>query len=344
MNKKLLPLMIAGLLGLSSVKAQYFTLRVAGGYAFPGLQNNEALIGPKVDPFSPDKDGLVGMANINDSIPFNQPIKGSYGKGGNFTFGFGYMINPYVGFELGVSYLKSATYTCNQTRELTIQVIPNPPTFSSVGYFMNAKISTHAFGVSLMPSIILQAAKPGWKVYPYGRFGISMPVFGELTHNIQIDVADEVYTEQPSLGVLISQSPYYLGHHTKVTLKTEGTVSIGVNGAIGVSYKPLPYLQVNAEVNGQYLVTRAKSAKITQWDTDGTSRIADRGIYRTEFNFTDKLDNTSNNQDYNSAYDTNKPKDDWRPTGPFSNLGFNVGITFMLSKKILKKKAASESK
>ncbi len=344
MKKNLLAFAFA-VIGVTSMNAQYFTLRVAGGYAWPGFQNSEHLVGPKVDPFSPDKDGLIDMANINDSIPFNQPINGSYGKGMNFTFGFGYMINPYIGVELGVSYLKSATFSCDQTRELTIQSgFGNPPAFTNVGYYMNAHITTNAFGLSLMPSIIVQGAKPGWKVYPYARLGVSMPVFGELTHKIRIDVADEVFSEQPNLGNTIYKAPYYLGHHTDVTLKTQGDISIGVNGALGVCYKPLPYLAIHAEVNGQYLVIKAKEAKLTQWDADGVSRLEDRGVYRTEFDFIDKLDNTSNNQDYNSAFDKTKPKEDFRPSAPFTNLGFNVGVTFMLSKKILKKKSGAEKK
>jgi hypothetical protein len=311
----------------------YFTLRVAGGYAWPGIQTSEGIMGPKIDPFSPEKDGLLPMANISDTLPLYQPVKGSYGSGMNFTLGLGYMINPYIGFEMGLSVLKSKTYSCQQTRGLTTRLVEGPPPqYQALGYyFMQANISTSALGISLMPSLIIQGAKPGWKVYPYGRLGISLPIYGALEHKVSIDVDTVV------LG-LIKDEPYYLGKHVDVKLKTEGTVSIGMNGALGVAYRPLPYLMVTAEMNGQYLVTRAKSSKITQWDTDGEDRIADRGVYRTEFNFVDKLDGSSNNADYNPNYDKNKPKDDLRPTGPFSNIGFNVGIVVLLSKETLKKK------
>lgn len=321
--------------------AQYYTLRFAGGYAWPGITHTQGVMGPKVDPLSPDKDGLLPMSNMNDSIPSIQTVYGSYGKGMNFTFAFGYMINPYIGVEMGVSYLKSAKITCDQTRQLSTQTgFGQPPSFSTIPFFMNAHIETSAFGVSLMPSVIVRGQKPGWKVFPYGRVGISMPVFGGLVHDITIDVDKEVFDNYPTLVNSIYNAPYFLGKQTRVKLKTEGTVSIGVNGAMGIAYNPIPLITISAEVNGQYLVTRAKSAKITQWDSekaDGTvvSRINDRGVYRTEFNFVDKLDNTSNNEDYNSATDKTKPKDDVRPTGPFSNLGFNIGICINLSKSIL---------
>ncbi len=324
---------------VQSSLAQYFTLRFNGGYAWPGIQNSEGILGPKIDPFSPEKDGLLPMANISDTLPLNEPIHGSYGNGGNFNFGFGYMINPYIGVELGVHVLKSRTFRCEQTRGLTQRLIEGPPpVYQALGYyFMQANISTHALAVSLMPSVIIQGAKPGWKVYPFGRLGISLPVFGELVHNVSIDVDTNV------VGIT-QQEPYYLGRHTDVTIKTEGTVSIGVNGAIGVAYRPLPYLLISAEMNGQYLVTRAKSSKVTQWETDGNNRIADRGVYRSEFNFVDKLDKNSNNADFNPNYDKNKPKDDLRATGPFSNVGFSIGVSFLLSKETLGKKKKDDTK
>lgn len=331
-------LILTGIVSQSVLAQKGFTLRLAGGYAWPGITKGDGIMGPKIDPFSPEKDGLVPMMNISDTIPYAKTIHGSYGKGANVTLAFGYMINQYFGVEMGVSYLKSATYTSDQTRELTLQLAPGPPPqYGALGKYMQAHIETSAFGVSLMPSIIVKGAKPGWKIYPYARLGISMPVFGGLTHTISIDV------DTTFLGS-ISGDPYYLGKHVDVKLKTEGTVSIGVNGAIGIAYQPLPYLAITAEMNGQYLTTRAKSSKIVQWDTDGKSRLAERGIYRTKFNFVDELDNHSNNADYNKNYDKTKPKDDLRPAGPFSNIGFNIGVVLLLSKETLGKKKKNEKK
>lgn len=343
MRKNLFIILILTAIAGQSAFAQYYTLRVAGGYAWQGITPTQGIMGPKIDPLSPDKDGLLPMSNMNDSIPSVQSVYGSYGHGMNFTMAFGYMINPYIGVEMGVSYLKSANITCDQTRQLSTQTgFGTPPSYSTIPFYMNAHIESRAFGVSLMPSIIVKGAKPGWKVYPYGRVGISMPVFGGLEHDVTVDIDPTVYDLYPSLANSLYGSPYFLGKKTLVKLKTEGTVSIGVNGAMGIAYSPIPLITITAEVNGQYLVTRAKSAKITRWDdvkADGTvvSRIGDRGVYRTEFNFVDKLDNNSNNEDYNkTGTDKTKPKDDIRPSGPFSNLGFNIGVCINLSKEILK--------
>ena len=324
-------------------KEGFFTLRVAGGYGWSGITKPGTMMGPKIDPYSPDKDGLIPMININDRDSTTSNVYGSYGQGMNFTLGLGYMINNYIGVELGISYLKSGVVSCDQTRPLTIQTgFGNPPSFSNVGYFLNANIKTSAFGVSLMPSLIIRGAKPGWKVYPYGRLGISMPVYGKLEHDVTITVDDEVYTPANlPLAKTVYKGPYFLGQQTKVKLETEGTVSLGANAALGVSYTPTPLVTISAEINGQYLVTRAKSAKITQWDAvnpeDGQvySRLADRGVYRTEFNFVDGLTSRSNNDQYNPNTDKTKAKDDLRPTGQFSNIGFNISVCINLSKGIL---------
>jgi hypothetical protein len=336
MKKQLIILSVVTCFFVQFAQAQYFTLRVAGGYAGPGLLNTEGIMGPKIDSKTAADDGLVRMANTNDKDSTYKPIRGSFGKGMNFTIGFGYMINRYFGVDLGISYLQSSAINCTQVHQM---YLPDPNVaggFDSTGAYLNCKISAKAIGVSLSPSIVVAAAVPGWKVYPYARFGLSMPIWGKLTDHITIDI-DSAFASKQGLVNYVSKDPYYLGKHTDITFETAGTVSLGINGALGVIYEPLPFLKVFAEVNGQYLNTRAKSAEITKWDADGVSKIADRGIYRTQFTFVDQLSNTSNNGNFNPNIDKTKPKEDIRPIGPFSNLGFNVGVTFCLSKKILGK-------
>jgi len=336
MNKKLLALLAICTFTVATVNAQYFTLRFAGGYAWPGFIGTEKLVGPKIDSKTAAEDGLITMANVSEKDSTYKQVYGSYGKGMNFTFGFGYMFNPYIGIDLGVSYLKSATISVTQDHQMYLPNETNPADpFTATGAYLNCKINTQAYGLSLMPSIVIQGAKPGWKVYPYARLGLSLPVYGGLKHTVTIDM-DSAFAASQGLINYVNQSPYFLGKHTDITLTTEGTISLGVNASIGVMYKPLPYLSVFAEVNGQYLNTRAKSSEITQWDADGVSKLDDRGEYRVKFNYVDELTKDSNNPTYNPNYDKTKPKDDLRPAGPFSNLGINIGITFNLSKSILK--------
>lgn len=350
-RKLLLAIIITSSYPFTMSAQKGFTLRVAGGYAGAGFMKTEGITGPKIDPYTPYNDALVPMANLNyfnDSLRSYKPVRGSYGQGMNFSLGFGYNVNRYIGVEMGVSFLKSDVIKARQDYELVYEPYQNAG-FSRSGYHMISEISTKALEIALSPAITLRAAKPGWKVYPHARIGISLPVFGNLTHDIKIDVQDSVFIiGGDAIVQILDTAPYFIGRHTDVKLKTEGTVSLGINGAIGVTYQPLPYLSIFAEVNGQYLVTRAKSSKVVKWDADGVSKLEERGKYRTEFIFVDNIDETSNNGDYhkdsdgNPKYDPNKPKDDIRPFGPFSNLGFNVGVIFILSKETLAKKSSKE--
>ena len=320
-TKLLLPVLFL-IFSISHINAQSFFVKINGGYAWPGLYSTQNILGPKIDPATPETDALVNMADINDSLKTYKATHGSYASGFNISARFGYMINPYFGVDLGISYLHSATISCDQIR-LIPYVLGN--------HYLNANIATNTSGLSLMPSLTITGAKPGFKVYPYARVGITLPVWGVVFHNINIQVDPQIYP-------LLTNSPFFLGTNNQIVLKTQGTVSIGINGSLGIAYKPLSFLDIFAEINGQYLDVRAKSSVVTKWDADGVNKIPARGIYRTQFNYVDQLTSTSNNADYNSNYNTNKPKDDVRPTAPFSNIGFNVGVTFYFGKHADKKK------
>ena len=313
-----------------------FTLRLAGGYAWPGLQTSESIAAPIIDPANPSVDALGPLANISDTINGKaasyKPVKDSYGHGMNFTLGLGYTVNKYFNFELGISYLKSVTISADQTRQLAESGLGGSTQY--LPYYLFAHITSNAFGISISPAFTVQAPIKHTKFMPYIRAGLSLPVYGGLTDHVKI-------YQNSGIANLV-QAPYFLGTNTDVTLKTQGAVSLGFNGAVGLKYNILPFLSVFAEVNAQYLTTRAKSAQITQYDADGVSLLGtaanDRTVYRTQFNFVNQLTGTSNNAQYNPlGYSTSKPKDDIAPTGTFSNLGLNVGVTFNLGKKTLKK-------
>jgi hypothetical protein len=310
---------------IMSIRAQEWTVRIAGGYAGPGFQNTESVLGPDVDPATPQIDQLVNMANRNDSLKTYKPVHGSYGTGGNVTVAVGYMFNKYIGIDLGIGYQHSANIGCIDVRALS----------SPLTGYITANISSHSYAIALAPSLVVSGEKTGWKVYPYARLGIVLPVAGKLTDNLSIQSPYD-----------LNVAPFWLGNHTDVQLQTSAVLSLGMGGAIGVAYRPLPFMSVFAELNGQYLNVKGKSTTITEWtatinNANGTTTVVNdipsRGVYRTQINYVDALGPTSNNAQYNGAYNPNLPKQDIRPVVPGSNLGFNVGATFFLSKKTLKK-------
>lgn len=318
-----------------------FSLRISGGYAGPGLLKSEPIYGPIVDPYHPERDGLNEMANRNFFTDSSvQLIRGSYGQGMNFTLGLGYMINPYIGFDMGINYQQSSKIKSVETHDI---ILNNPPFVNlKLGQPITANISTNAYTLSVMPSIVVAAALPNWKAYPYARLGLTLPVFGALIHDLDIVVPDSLFDKTPGFDEMLGKEPYFIGRKTNVRLETHGTISLGFNGAVGVAYKPLPFMNVFAEINAQYLTVRAKETTITNYDIDGVDKLEERGKYRTKFIYTDKLDTESNNADYNPNYDRTKPKDDLRKNAAFNYFGFNVGVTFLLSKTTLKKKEAAQ--
>jgi hypothetical protein len=333
------------LFAVLQINAQSFTVSLNGGYAGAGFFNTENVMGPGINPATPQVDALVPMANINDSAHTYKPVHGSYGAGGNVTLGLGCEINRYVEVGLGIAYSHSNTISCDQVRQLTGQGGAVP--FILTPYYLNANISTFSYAVAVLPSITINGAKPGWKIYPYTRIGLTLPVAGIVKHNMSIAV-------DTGIDVFLHTSPFFLGTQNAVQLQTTAIVSLGFNAAVGVTYKPLPFMSVSLEINGQLLNVRAKSSTITEWnstyiDSSGktvtVNQLPARGTYRTQFTFVDQLTAQSNNQYYNNNvnqpnpnYNPNLPKNDIRPIAPASNIGFNVSIKFYIGKGTLGKK------
>jgi hypothetical protein len=323
---KLLPVILM-LAFATNLNAQ-FTMRIAGGYAGPGLQNTEGVLAPDINPAAPTVDALSNMANVNDTAHTYKAVHGSYGTGGNVTLGLGYMFNKFIGIDVGITYGHSNTITCNE-------IISLPQPLTGV---INATINTFAWAVGVSPTVVITGEKTGWKVYPYARLGFSLPVAGKLTDNVSILAPTQYDLNYNGFG--------WLGAKTDIQLQTTATVSLGLNGTVGVAYRALPFMNVFAEVGFQYLNVRGKSSTVTKWtatvDSGGTTQVVNdiplRSKYRDQFNYIDQLTSSSNNAQYNpTGVNYNQPKQDTRPVVPASSLGFNVGLTFFLSKKTLGK-------
>lgn len=312
--------------------SQGFFLKVQTGYNWPGFQNNATVMAPKVSASSTSKDELVPMANIDDSAKTYNQVHHSYAAGVNLSLGVGYMITHWFGVEVDAHYLWSSSANSHIRSDMTSLGFP--------GQYLDADIKTYSKnGLTVTPLLVFVAAKKEWKVQPHAKVGLVLPVYGKVIHELDM-------TSPLSLPI----DPYYVGNHTSVVMSTQSTFSIGATGAIGVRYTPVPLITVFADMTGQWLNIRAKKTTITKWDAydaasgntynllegdPNNALIGNRSVYRTEFVYVDHLDSKSNNADYNTNYDKNKPKQDARITAPASNIGFQVGIQFNLGKEAL---------
>lgn len=343
MKKSFLLLSIA--CGISvTVQAQGFYLKLNGGYNFPGLLNTAAVSAPRVSASggSLGSDGLATLANIDEIESFNEPVKGSYGAGGNVGGGVGYMLNRWFGVELGVNHI----WANSMKAEVLTVSSPSP----GIVYPINAKIKTNATILTVSPSLVFVVSKPSWSVEPYAKIGLALPVYGKTRHYTDVIFPDELVGDQ------MFNAPRYFGKNNRMETQTQGTVSLGVSWSVGLRYTPKkqPFITVFLESNGQWLNVRGKKTTITKYETDGVDRLnnadptLNRPRYRTEFVYHDALDGNSNNASYSTNtynnpdeyrepgnIDVNKPKDDLRPIAPFSNIGIQIGIQFNFGKEAL---------
>ena len=298
-------------------------IKWALGYTWSGSVKSEYVQNLNTDLKNPLVDAFVNMANSSDADGSYKPIHTTYGQGLNVSFRIGYMFNPYIGFDVGVTYSQSADISSTQLHYLYLP--DSTGVLQPSGGYLNCQLSSSARSVSVSPSIIAAFAKPKFKFYPYVRIGLTLPVWTQVTQKIGIDLVD--IGPDPN-------APYFIGTRTDITIETKVKFAIGFNAAFGVVYKPAPFMGLFFELTGQYLNLQAKSSEITQWDADGVDLLPSRGAYRNQFNYVSSLTGTSNNAQVNSNYNPNQPKDDISYKIPYSNLGFNLGIQLIINKSI----------
>ena len=303
------------------------TFRWSGGYAGqPGQTEN--IPAPVINTLYPAIDGFGALTNLSAAGALPRTIHNSYGQGFNVGVRVGYMFNAYIGIDLGITYAQSTTISAYQQTILYQPDTLNQPAAS--GGYLDNQITTKSQSLVLTPSIIAAFAKPKFKIYPYVRAGVVLPVYTQITHNLTMNL--EGYGATPTSFY----APYFLGNITTATFQTTPAFMAGFTGAVGMVWRPINFVNFFVELNGQYLNIKAKSTTVTEWTEDGYDQLSARGPYRNQFSYVKSLNNSSNNAQYNTGYDATKPKQDISPVFPFSNIGFNVGVQLVLSKKIFK--------
>ena len=302
------------------------TFRWSIGYA--GHAGNQTIPAPVINTLYPAIDAFGPLTSISGAGAAGSVIHNSYGQGLNVGVHVGYMFNAYIGVELGIHYTQSTQVSAYQQTILYQPDSSNHPAPS--GGYLDNQITTKAQSLTLAPTLVVAFSKPKFKIYPYIRAGVVLPVFTQITHNLTMNL--DGYGATPTLV----DAPYYLGGITTATYNTRPAFTAGVTGAIGMVWRPINFVNFFVELNGQYLNMKASSTTITEWTEDGYDQLAARGTYRTQFNYVKNLNGNSNNAQYNANYDINKPKQDISPVFPFNNIGFNVGVQLVLSKKVFK--------
>lgn len=280
---------------MGNANAQGFYAEISGGYGW-GLGENQLGVEQYTDVT------LQGGAPVMGEGSYTRAINGTVGSGLNVTLTPGYMITEHLGVELGINYFKGSVTTMED------KFTGSP---DQLGY---GKTTAYSNQVRIMPTLVFNTG--GETLYGYSKVGLVMPVAGST-----VGIVD-AYTST----VIPNQM-------TKVDVdtKTNGKLSIGFRGSVGVGYNITDMISVNAEVFYTSLHVSAKHREYRTYEVAGNNQLDGAPTYASEINYVNELNGTSNNIDYindMSKLDLDKPMDDMMAPTNFSQLGIQVGVKF----------------
>lgn len=346
MNKILLTVVFSISISIGFSQALYFN--VSGGYGAPALQQTQQGITFQPNGTDPAESIIVPLINqnISDSAlaKFKENKYQGYTTGGNLNLTIGYMINPYVGFEIGFGSLIG--------KKITGKTI-----YDNLFLGDNVTVSTRtwSYGITMSPGIRFHACKPDAKLVPYGRFALSLPFWGATIHELNIDAPK--FSNQ---GRAIAN----------VRSKTESAISVGFNGSIGLGYNITKWVRIYGEANAQYLFVRSAKTTLEKYQIESENANVNnllKAIHGNDFDgnilaskntttfskevvFVDKLDENSNTTDFGkerdldpnnvvaNPVDEDSPREELRRAANFSAFGFAIGFAFTINNKMWKKK------
>jgi len=237
----------------------------------------------------------------DDGVESVKSLFGTLGSGTRFNFLIGYMLNNYLGIELGVNY--------NKGEEKLLGRYDGP---DDLGIDTFSEEFGQLSFLDLAPTIVLS---PGFsKLNPYTRVGLSIPVTGKYEVRTSVDKTNIV-----GLADIFAKG--------KAEIK--GKFSLGFIGALGATYPLTSYLNIFGEAEFKSLHTNGKTVTITEFETksvflgqttlvDG-EQLEDRTFSENNYVFTD---NYETNTDPNEA--TKIPSQ----ASNVSSIGFNLGLSF----------------
>ena len=241
-----------------------------------------------------DGTGQPYSGTLNNSTNATSIKSASFGVGFKGDLGFGYMVNEHVGVQLDANVgLSSKKYTLDVTNVTLGSGVPG-----SVSIVQQAHTP-----LMLMPCLVVQSGGAKWNIY--SRFGVAIPL------NTQITI-DEIQANDPNTGAITVYD---------FTSKMKNSFSLGFTAAAGVQYKFGDRVSIFGELSLLSLSVYTKQSKLTAVTENGQnvalSNVTGNQVINYSKNVT--VDSSGANQ---AAY-----------SQPFSNVGFNFGITIRMGSK-----------
>lgn len=262
---------------------------------------------------------VLGQEIHNSQVNFKttsetKNLMGSLGKGLNLQLTPGYMINNHIGIELGINYfmggkevMNSITTSIDNPAKGSIKAIKDD------NYEMREDVA-HSNQLRISPALYLSTGFDE-KISGYAKLGIIMPVYGSTMVNS---------TEVSALNI----GGKITKENKEMYTEVNGAPSFGFKGAIGLNYRISDNLSVFGEIHALSLNIKTKSRKTTSYKVDGVEVIDKLPAYSTQIEYVEELNKESNNKDYNTNYDLDRPLQDIYSKTSFSQFGIQIGVKY----------------
>jgi len=230
---------------------------------------------------------------VGGELVSKESITGSFGEGFRYGGNAGYRFTDRLGIEMGINYYKSKSKTMVETISDGVSV------FKSDG---------QVTALDVAPALVLYLGEvKGFE--PYTKVGVIVPLNGRLEIETNAIAA-------PGVKVFSRD-------------KINPNITGGFLAALGTSYKLKDKLSAYAEVEYRNFTVHGKTKETTAFTINGQNQLDTRTTAQIHTNYTDHLDSSSNNAEFNTV-DSSRPTDDLSSYISISGVGLTLGLRYSL--------------
>lgn len=234
--------------------------------------------------------------DYNDHSSTQEQIYLSLGKGLNFGGAFGYMFNKHIGAELGLSYLLGGKTEGQSYYDMEV-------------YKGNSRYSLSANMFRFIPSIVVAAGTN--KVNPYAKFGLVVGI-GSVISEYESNITEIDYATGNEMT--------NVGEHT---IKMNGGVAIGINGAVGALFELSEKISMYGELNAINMSYAPTKGEVIESILNGEDNLPNMSTRGKEIEYVDKY-----TRDFDNPPPDSESSKQLKQKYPFGSFGINFGVVF----------------
>lgn len=279
-------------------KKEKWYFKLGGSYFVQATATQFPIVGGQ----TPNRDVYV-----NGELASRESITGSFGEGFRTGVTAGYRFTTRLGLEMAINYYSSNKKTMVQTVDRVISTAGGAPTY------LDLTAQGQVRALDLAPAAVLFLGEiKGFE--PYSKVGVIVPVNGNLTIETRQDFSG------PAVGGerKVFQSDKVMPHAT-----------VGFLASLGTSYKLAKNLSAFGEVEYRNFTVHGKTKETTSYTVNGQDALSTRTTAQVHSNYTDNLNSTSNNAEFNTI-DPNRPTDELSSYISISGVGLTLGLKYTL--------------